>query len=75
MSTPSLAATSADLLDAGRSTHCLNDRQGERLREASLQLCGLHCAACAASVESALRGVAGVHEVSVNAASQRAQVR
>ena len=44
------------------------------MAEASLRLSGLHCAGCAGSVERALRGVGGVRDVSVNAASQRAQV-
>ncbi|MDP9898693.1 Cu2+-exporting ATPase [Variovorax ginsengisoli] len=35
---------------------------------------GMHCAACAFTVEAALRKVSGVIDVQVNAASQRAQV-
>ncbi|MFM8220020.1 MAG: heavy metal translocating P-type ATPase, partial [Planctomycetaceae bacterium] len=39
-----------------------------------LSIEGLHCAACVARVESALRGVPGVSEVSVNLASHEARV-
>jgi Cu2+-exporting ATPase len=41
----------------------------------SLQLFGMHCAACAGTIESALARVPGVLEARVNAASQRASVR
>jgi P-type Cu+ transporter len=39
-----------------------------------LAIDGLHCAACVARVESALRGVPGVSQVSVNLASHEARV-
>lgn len=39
-----------------------------------LQLGGLHCAACAANVERALRGVTGVEEANVNLAAETANV-
>jgi Cu2+-exporting ATPase len=35
---------------------------------------GMHCANCAASVERALRGMDGIHSVSVNAATGKARV-
>jgi Cu2+-exporting ATPase len=45
------------------------------LAESSFQLGGLHCAACAATIEAALRALPGVVDAHVNAASLRAQVR
>jgi len=42
--------------------------------ESQVLVQGMHCAACAFSVEAALRRVPGVEEVQVNAASQRARV-
>ena len=42
--------------------------------ESWLRLAGLHCAACAITIEEALRGVEGVQQVEVNAASARARV-
>jgi Cu2+-exporting ATPase len=42
---------------------------------ATLQLSGLHCAACAGDIEAALAGVAGVIEARVNAAASLARVR
>src|SRR5215813_15233748 len=35
---------------------------------------GMHCAACVAKVERALRGVSGVEEANVNLATERATV-
>ena len=43
--------------------------------ETRLQLEGLSCASCVASVEGALRGAPGVLEATVNLASERARVR
>jgi Cu2+-exporting ATPase len=45
------------------------------LAESSLQLSGLHCAACADTIADALRRVDGVAGVEVSAAAQRATVR
>jgi Cu2+-exporting ATPase len=44
-------------------------------RELSLQLEGLHCAACAWLIENSLRREPGVSEIHVNAASARAELR
>ncbi len=43
-------------------------------REIALQIEGMTCAACVGHVESALRGVPGVSEASVNLATERATV-
>lgn len=44
-------------------------------RELSLQIEGLHCAACAWLIESSLRRTAGVREIHVNASTARAELR
>jgi Cu2+-exporting ATPase len=44
-------------------------------QDSHLAITGMHCASCSLMVEQALRSVAGVDEVSVNAASQMARVR
>ncbi|RVU45565.1 heavy metal translocating P-type ATPase [Rubrivivax rivuli] len=49
--------------------------QGPRIAETSLQLSGMHCAACSGLIEAALFGVDGVLAASVSAASERATVR
>jgi P-type Cu2+ transporter len=69
---PSLATTPAhgpDLSAPGLDTH------GERLQDLTLRLSGLHCAGCAASVETALRGVAGVRSVSASYAAQASRIQ
>ena len=43
--------------------------------ESNVVIEGMHCAACAMTIEDALRSVPGVQEARVSAASQRAQVR
>ncbi len=50
------------------------DSDGAR-RESVLVVQGMHCAACADAVESALDGVAGVDAAQVNAGSRRLRVR
>jgi len=64
-----------DPLEHGRFTRWVSGEHGERLAESSLLLSGLHCAACAGIIEGALRGVAGVQDAHVAAASQLATVR
>ncbi len=49
--------------------------EGERVGVSALQLSGMHCAACAGIIESALCAVPGVHSAHVNASAQRASVR
>ncbi len=72
MSAATFAATGPP--DAGRSTDLLTESHCVRAGEALLRLSGLHCAGCAAAVERALRGVVGVRDATVNAASQSARV-
>jgi Cu2+-exporting ATPase len=48
---------------------------GERLGVSGLQLSGMHCAACAGIIESALCALPGVRSAHVNASAQRASVR
>jgi Cu2+-exporting ATPase len=49
--------------------------RGSRVAESSLRIAGMHCAACAGTIEHALRRVPGVLDASVSAASKRATVR
>ena len=63
-----------DVLERGRFTRWVPGPQGQRWAESSLQLAGLHCAACSGIIEQALRRVSGVHSVSVSAAAERATV-
>ena len=44
-------------------------------RELSLQIEGLHCAACAWLIETSLRRASGVRQIHVNASSARAELR
>ena len=46
-----------------------------RIGSSSLQLSGLHCAACALTIEATLYTLPGVLQASVNAVNQRASVR
>ncbi len=52
-----------------------SDRSEQRIGVSSLRLSGITCAACALPIEQALRGVDGVIEATVSAASMRASVR
>eukprot|EP01038_Epipyxis_sp_PR26KG_P019040 gene19040-26976_t len=76
---PDEAPVQASVLDepeqTSRFTRWTLDASGRREGSSSLRLSGITCAACAAPIEAALRGVAGVSAVSVNAAAQRAVVR
>ncbi len=63
-----------DALEQGRYTRWVAGPAGERWAESSLQLAGLHCAACSGIIERALLRVAGVHGVQVSAAAERATV-
>ncbi len=58
----------------GRCTRWI-DQDGVRVAESHLRVSGLWCAACAPTFESAMRGVPGVSDVQVSAASSRAVVR
>ncbi len=63
-----------DPLEQGRFTRWVTGPQRQRWAESSLQLAGLHCAACSGLIEQAVAGVAGVHSVRVSAAAERATV-
>jgi Cu2+-exporting ATPase len=63
-----------DPVERQRFTRWVAQPSGERLAESSLQLAGLHCAACAGLIEQALRATPGVQGASVSAATQRALV-
>jgi Cu2+-exporting ATPase len=71
----SLASNAASALDDPVELARFTRNAGDGLAESSLQLAGLHCAACAGIIEQALQGVDGVVEARVNAAAMRAQVR
>jgi Cu2+-exporting ATPase len=64
-----------DPIEQDRFTRWVRGAAGERLGESSLQLGGLHCAACAGLIEAALGAVPGVLGASVSAAAERASVR
>ena len=63
-----------DPIEQGRFTRWVTGSGGERLAESSLQLGGLHCAACAGIIEQALAAVEGVRWSRVSAAAERATV-
>jgi Cu2+-exporting ATPase len=63
-----------DPLEFGRFTRWVTGPTGERRAESSLQLAGMHCAACAGIIEQALARVDGVAAAQVSAASERASV-
>jgi Cu2+-exporting ATPase len=73
MTTAELAAVD-DPIERQRFTRWVQQPSGERLAESSLQLGGLHCAACAGLIEQALRAVPGVTAATVSAAAERAVV-
>ena len=58
-----------------RFTRYSVDAAGQRIADSSLRISGMHCAACAGLIESALCRVHGVLEASVSAAGERARVR
>ncbi|MCE2907743.1 MAG: heavy-metal-associated domain-containing protein, partial [Burkholderiaceae bacterium] len=78
LSSPPEAAGGVDVVDDplefGRFTRWVSGPAGERRAESSLQLAGMHCAACAGLIENALARVDGVAAVQVSAASERASV-
>jgi Cu2+-exporting ATPase len=64
-----------DPAEQGRWTRPVRGAAGEPLAESSLQLSGMHCAACAGLIEQALARVPGVQSALVHAAAERATVR
>jgi len=63
-----------DPLEQRRFVRWREERDGRRVAEAGLRISGMHCAACAGLIESALRRVAGVVDVEVSGAAERAKV-
>jgi Cu2+-exporting ATPase len=51
------------------------EANGRRVAESSLRIVGMHCAACAGTIEQALKQVPGVLDASVSAAAQCVTVR
>lgn len=58
-----------------RHTVWRTEADGRRLAETGLRLAGMHCAACAGLIETALRQVPGVAGARVSGSSQRATVQ
>ena len=71
---PAALAVVDDPLEQGQFTRWLTGPGGERLGESSLQLSGMHCAACSGLIEHALMTVPGVRDARVSAAAERATV-
>lgn len=72
---PARLAVLDDPLERDAFTRWHDAADGTRIAESSLQLSGLHCAACAGLIEQALMGQDGVVQARVNAAAQCATVR
>jgi Cu2+-exporting ATPase len=72
---PARLAVLDDPLERDAFTRWHDAADGTRIAESSLQLSGLHCAACAGIIEQALMGQDGVVQARVNAAAQCATVR
>ena len=71
---PEVGGVIDDPLEQGRFTRWVAGPLGQQWAESSLQLAGMHCAACSAIIESALQRLPGVHSVRVSAAAERATV-
>ena len=63
-----------DPVEFSGCTRWLVGAQGQRIAETTLQLSGMHCAACSGIIEHALGQVQGVHSAAVSAASESATV-
>ncbi|MFZ2990627.1 MAG: cation-translocating P-type ATPase [Ideonella sp.] len=77
-STPPLSAELAvldDPVEQQQFTRWTEGDAGQTTAESSFLLTGMYCAACAGLIEAAVSRVAGVSEVQVNSAGQRARVR
>lgn len=61
--------------EVARFTRWINDAGGARRGVSSMQLTGMHCAACAGIIEQAIGALSGVDEVRVSASAQRATVQ
>lgn len=63
-----------DPLERARFSRPVTTSDGRTLTESALQVSGMTCAACADTIEDALRRIDGVSEASVSAAAERATV-
>ncbi|HJV62798.1 MAG TPA: cation-translocating P-type ATPase [Albitalea sp.] len=72
---PEQLAALDDPVELDRFTRWQPGREGQRIGESSFRVGGMHCAACASTIELALKGVPGVVDARVSAASQVASVR
>ncbi len=63
-----------DELEQRRFSRWTDAADGQRLVVSSLQIAGMHCAACSEIVEAACLSVAGVQSARVSAAAERATV-
>ena len=70
-----VAAVLDDEIEYARFTRWIPVEGGPRTAESSLRVGGMHCAACAATVEQALRRVDGVVDARVSSAAQCATVQ
>ena len=61
-------------VDRDRATPANAEAEASGVERRDLVVTGMTCASCVASVEDALRGVAGVREADVNLATERARV-
>jgi len=76
MDSPALDASLLDdPAERDRFTRWHTATDGRRVAESSLRIEGMHCAACAGTIEDALRRVPGVLDATVSAAAQAASVR
>lgn len=71
---PLTPAQTAGLDDPHLLASCVVEAPAGPLRRIGLGLSGMYCAACAITIEDALKAVPGVTEVQVQAASQRARI-
>ena len=72
---PPPAAVLDDGVEYARFTRWLPAEGGQRTAESSLRIGGMHCTACAATIEQALRRVDGVIDARVSAAAECATVQ
>ena len=72
---PSDLAVLDDDVERARFTHETIAPGGRRMAESSLRVAGMHCAACATTVEDALRRIDGVVDARVSASAQCATVQ
>ncbi len=64
-----------DPIEQQRFTRYRDGGDGRRVADSALRITGMHCAACAALIEQAVRRVDGVLGIEVSAAGERARVR